>query len=268
MRGIRDSVVERYSEQAHFIYELLQNADDVLATKVRFVLQKDGFYFIHNGQVPFTVTPPNASQAGHINAITSIGASSKKDENYKIGKFGIGFKSVFQYTQTPHIYDSNVAFCIRDLIVPELLEEEHPLRNKGETLFYFPFNHEKKSPKQAYHEIKNRLQALRFPLLFLNHLQEIVWEMDETNGFYKLENTEIVKHSESIRRLNSIKKVGAQIKSTHFFQILEKEKETKKMKIGVKRGTVEIETYSDNWKQIFEINRGIFRLVESSNYFY
>ena len=81
MRGIRDSVVERYSEQAHFVYELLQNADDVLATQVRFVLRKDGFYFIHNGQIPFTVTPPNAQSAGHINAITSIGASSKKDKN-------------------------------------------------------------------------------------------------------------------------------------------------------------------------------------------
>lgn len=227
MRGIRDSVVERYSEQAHFVYELLQNADDVLATKVRFVLQKDGFYFIHNGQIPFTVTPPNASHAGHINAITSIGASSKKDENYKIGKFGIGFKSVFQYTQTPHIYASNVAFRIRDLIVPELLEEqEHPLRNKDETLFYFPFNHEKKTAKQAHQEIQSRLQALRFPLLFLNHLQEIIWETDETNGFYKKELSQGIGHLKGVRYLNSIKKVGAQTKSTHFVQISENEKAT------------------------------------------
>lgn len=29
MRGVKDSVVEKYSDQAHFIYELLQNADDV-----------------------------------------------------------------------------------------------------------------------------------------------------------------------------------------------------------------------------------------------
>jgi hypothetical protein len=227
MRGIRDSVVERYSEQAHFVYELLQNADDVLATKVRFVLRKDGFYFIHNGQIPFTVTPPNVSPAGHINAITSIGASSKKDENYKIGKFGIGFKSVFQYTQTPHIYDENVAFRIRDLIVPELLEEQsHPLREKGETLFYFPFNLENKSPKQAQQEIQNRLEALQFPLLFLNHLQEIIWETDETSGFYKLESTGVGRF-QNVRRLNSIKKVDSQIKTTKFVQLSEKEPITK-----------------------------------------
>ena len=166
MRGIRDSVVERYSEQAHFVYELLQNADDVQATTVVFKLRKEGLYFIHNGQIPFTITPPNAEKAGHINAITSIGASSKKDENYKIGKFGIGFKSVFQYTQTPHIYDPNIAFKIRDLIVPELLQEStHPLQKTGETLFFFPFDHPEKTAAIALKEIQNRLQELEFPLL-------------------------------------------------------------------------------------------------------
>ena len=34
MRGIKDSVVEKYSDQAHFIYELLQNADDAGASSV------------------------------------------------------------------------------------------------------------------------------------------------------------------------------------------------------------------------------------------
>ena len=220
MRGIRESVVERYSEQAHFIYELLQNADDVQATQVRFILKKEGFYFIHNGKIPFTVTLPNISPAGHINAITSIGASSKKDENYKIGKFGIGFKSVFQYTQTPFVYDENVAFRIRDLIVPELLEEqEHPLRHKNETLFYFPFNHEKKSPKQGHQEIQNRLKALQFPLLFLNHLQEITWETEATDGFYKKENI-------GNGFLKTIKKVGNQKSIHQFFELSEREPKT------------------------------------------
>lgn len=34
MRGIKRTVVEKYSDQAHFIYELLQNADDAGATRV------------------------------------------------------------------------------------------------------------------------------------------------------------------------------------------------------------------------------------------
>lgn len=230
MRGIRDSVVERYSEQAHFVYELLQNADDVLATRVRFVLRKDGFYFIHNGQIPFTVTPPNAAKAGHINAITSIGASSKKDENYKIGKFGIGFKSVFQYTQTPYVYDENVAFRIRDLIVPELLDESsHPMRNKGETLFYFPFNHEKKDAETAHDEIQHRLEVLRFPLLFLNNLRKISWETDLTSGVYKiLESYKASKNiKDNLQLLTCIKSIGSKKTERNFIKLLGKEAETK-----------------------------------------
>ena len=103
MRGIRAGIVEKYSEKAHFVYELLQNADDVAATQVRFLLRKNGLYFIHNGTTHFTVTAPNnLNNVGHINAITAIGDSSKKDSREaKIGKFGIGFKAVFQYTNTP-----------------------------------------------------------------------------------------------------------------------------------------------------------------------
>ena len=40
---------------------------------------------------------------GDINAITSVGQSNKID-SAKIGKFGMGFKSVFQYTCSPLIY--------------------------------------------------------------------------------------------------------------------------------------------------------------------
>ena len=99
MRGIRAGIVEKYSEKAHFVYELLQNADDVGASKVRFLLRKNGLYFSHNGTQHFTVTAPDdVKQIGHINAITAIGDSSKKDANEaKIGKFGIGFKAVFFY---------------------------------------------------------------------------------------------------------------------------------------------------------------------------
>lgn len=42
MRGIQRSVVDKYSDQAHFIYELLQNADDVKATSTHFRLEREG----------------------------------------------------------------------------------------------------------------------------------------------------------------------------------------------------------------------------------
>jgi len=51
MRGVQRSVVDKYSDQAHFIYELLQNADDVKATIATFRLEENGLYFTHNGSV-------------------------------------------------------------------------------------------------------------------------------------------------------------------------------------------------------------------------
>ena len=114
MRGVKNSVVEKYSDQAHFIYELLQNADDVKATTARFILEPDRLVFAHNGTRHFSVTDPDneerdsgAGTLGDINSITSIANSSKRNgENVAtIGKFGIGFKAVFQYTSTPQIYD-------------------------------------------------------------------------------------------------------------------------------------------------------------------
>ncbi|MFK7982581.1 MAG: DEAD/DEAH box helicase [Saprospiraceae bacterium] len=235
MRGIRESIIEKYSEKAHFVYELLQNADDVNATYVRFKLREEGLYFIHNGTVPFTVTAPNQTPTGHINAITSIGDSSKKEATYKIGKFGVGFKSVFQYTTTPHIYDPNVSFCIRDLIVPELLEEQqHPMKDKAEeTLFFFPFNHPDKTSIIARKEIQIRLQALKFPLLFLNHLQEIKWETELTAGFYKKEiSKKISKETILVQEVKCLKQVGKKLETQQFLQLTEVE-ETSKLKYSL-----------------------------------
>ena len=112
-RGIWETAIKKYSDSAHFVYELLQNADDTKATWVEFTIEENGLWFKHNGSVRFTISnPANEDEdsengtLGHINAITSIGNSTKIDEQ-KIGKFGIGFKAVFAYSLTPHIYDDN-----------------------------------------------------------------------------------------------------------------------------------------------------------------
>lgn len=138
-QGVKTSVVDKYPESAHFVYELLQNADDVFATYAEFMLFDDGLIFKHNGTVPFSVSDEGKKPLGHINSITSIGNSSKRNHYNKIGKFGVGFKSVFTYTDTPEIYDDKFWFRIENLIVPCWLNEDNKYRNKGETLFYIPF---------------------------------------------------------------------------------------------------------------------------------
>lgn len=194
MRGAKDGVVEKYSDQAHFIYELLQNADDARATCVRFMLEEGRLVFSHNGSQHFTLSNPaneeedsKAGTLGDINAITSIGNSSKKGESNKIGKFGVGFKAVFQYTTTPHIYDRDFRFRIERFFVPVLLEGDFPERKPEDTLFAFPFDHPEINAAKAYDDISEKLRNLSFPLLFLSHLKRIEFKYNGISGLYRIE---------------------------------------------------------------------------------
>jgi hypothetical protein len=189
-RGIWETAIKKYSDSAHFVYELLQNADDTKATWVEFTLEKDGFWFKHNGKVRFTISDPDnedddseSGKLGHINAITSIGNSTKIDEQ-KIGKFGIGFKAVFAYSNTPHIFDDAFNFKIENYIVPIEIPANSLRRKKGETLFYFPFNHVAKSKEDAHAEIEEKLESLFQPILFLTNLKKINWVSSAKNGKY------------------------------------------------------------------------------------
>lgn len=189
MRGIKNSVVEKYSDQAHFIYELLQNADDAGATKARFCLEKNQLIFAHNGTRHFSVSNPKTEDKdsqtgdlGDINAITSIANSNKTEAS--IGKFGVGFKAVFQYTSTPFIYDQDTWFRIDRFIVPTLLDNDYPDRKQDETLFRFPFDHPERSPEESYSDIKEKIKELSHPLLFLSKLERIEFQFEEIRGWY------------------------------------------------------------------------------------
>lgn len=201
MRGVQRSVVDKYSDQAHFIYELIQNADDVKATSVHFRLEEDGLFFIHNGTIRFAVSDPRNEDAdtingvlGHINSITSIANSNKTEAS--IGKFGVGFKAVFQYTQTPHIYDPKIQFKIERFIVPHRLEADLNSRKPSETVFFFPFDHNGKQPQECHDEILEKLKALEFPVLFLSSLKSVSFEAEEVTGKYTKKVTRKVEEGD------------------------------------------------------------------------
>lgn len=184
--GIWKSIIEKYPESAHFIYELLQNADDACATRVRIDLKEDGLVFAHNGTIHFSISKepdePTGKVDGHINAIVGVGSSTKTDGTNKIGKFGVGFKSVFSYTERPEIYDDKFKFAIENYIIPAPLSDDYEGRQNGETLFYFPF----KNQNRNYAEIKEKILNLDDPILFLHHLKaiEILLTEDETRYIY------------------------------------------------------------------------------------
>lgn len=175
--GMFRSVVDKYPDSAHFIYELLQNADDANAKEVYIILKKDCLIFKHNGTKHFDVTPLDSDEVGDINSITGIGNSTKTDTQNKIGKFGVGFKSVFKYTDTPEIYDDTFHFKIENYIIPTLLPDDAPERLAGETMFVFHFKEGKE--RDAFNSIKEKLYELQSPILFLHSLKKIVWRIDD-----------------------------------------------------------------------------------------
>lgn len=165
--GINNLLTELYPENAHFIYELLQNAEDAQATKVLFELSKNKLTFKHNGR-PFIEKD--------IDGITSIGQGTKANDINKIGKFGVGFKAVFSYTDSPEIYSDQFHFKIQDLVIPVPIT---PVKLfDDETIMVFPFSKSKDQSK-SYDEIKNWFQLLNDnTLLFLDNISQIEFSID------------------------------------------------------------------------------------------
>jgi hypothetical protein len=197
---IAEHFANQYSDRTHFFYELLQNAEDTGATKISFYLFAKRLEIRHNGR-PFN--------AEDIRTICGLIKSTKEDNLTKIGRFGIGFKSVYVYTRAPEIYSGEEAFYIENYFKPRPLSNSG-LSSKDETLFVLPFNHDKISAEEAFQKIAGRLKNLRSrTLLFLKNLKEISWKIeDKCEGFY-LRETSSFLDVEGVRRVNILWEAGS-----------------------------------------------------------
>jgi hypothetical protein len=201
--GIRKLVEDIYPDRAHFIYELLQNAEDADATEATFTLEDDHLIFDHNGR-PFSKED--------IDAITDIGEGTKAEDTEKIGRFGVGFKAVFAYCETPSIWSPTFSFKISELVLPHEIPSNDDLDQK--TRFEFPFNNPKKEPGSAYDEIRAGLDELaETTLLFLTNLESISWRIGEADSGVVLK----IQHSDD--HLEVLKQVGGRTtESCHFLK--------------------------------------------------
>ena len=179
LEGIKKHLTELYPDNAHFIYELLQNAEDAYAHKVSFHLYENRLIFKHNGKKLF--------DKKDIEGIIGWGQGSKSEDENAIGKFGVGFKAVFSYTNSPRIFSGEYNFEIKDLFIP--FEIEPIEKKKDETVFHFPLNSDKKASDIAYNEIRRGLLELKkVTLLFLSNIKEI--EVHYENVAYIISKSE------------------------------------------------------------------------------
>ncbi|MCM1308656.1 MAG: hypothetical protein NC223_08665 [Butyrivibrio sp.] len=181
--GFLDQHTGFYPDPAHFIYELLQNAEDMNATEVTFRLFSDRLIFEHNG----TKRDFNLDD---IDAITNKGKSPKANDPTQIGKFGMGFKAVYVYTNTPEIHSGEFNFRIKNVIVPN--DDGVPqTARKNFTQFIFPFDNPNKSAKDAVKEIiQEGFDKLNeTALLFLTHIKIIHYYLPNgSEGYISIES--------------------------------------------------------------------------------
>ena len=162
--------VNRYDDRTHFIFELLQNAEDALSRrgeavgprKVTFALTPGGLMLSHFGR-PF--------DEADVRSICDI-AESTKDQR-SIGRFGIGFKSVYAFTDRPEIHSGAEDFAIESYFLPTAVVSS--AREQGETQIILPL---KSGDSRAAQEIADGFQRLGpRALLFLRHIDEIKWDI-------------------------------------------------------------------------------------------
>src|SRR5436190_1394548 len=84
-----------YSDRTHFIFELLQNAEDAKASAVQFQILTNALELSHDGRL---------FNSEDVRGISSICQSTNRGDPERIGRFGIGFKSVYAYTRHPEVH--------------------------------------------------------------------------------------------------------------------------------------------------------------------
>ncbi len=194
-----------YSDRAHFIFELLQNAEDALRERgsewegskaVSFKLTKNELRFSHFGR-PFN--------EADVRGICEIAESVKADDLTAIGRFGIGFKSVYAVTDRPEIHSGPEDFAIENYVLPVATPTIE--RGVDDTVFLLPL---KSNEESTYDDIVTGLIGLgASSLLFLRQIDEVEWHIEDgRSGHYLRESKSL---DEGIRQVTVIGQMfGAQ----------------------------------------------------------
>lgn len=165
-------LADLYADRTHFIFELLQNAEDALRRRtsdgprsITFEISERALTVRHFGG-PF--------DEDDVRSICGIAKSTKRITD--IGRFGIGFKSVYAWTDRPEIHSGGSDFAIENYVHPVAAAEID--RAAGETVIILPF---KEGVEDAHGEIDEALaDAAHDALRFLREIEEITWHVNGT----------------------------------------------------------------------------------------
>ena len=213
VRAIK-TIIQLYTDKAHFVYELLQNAEDCKAKNIRFTMLPDRLEVLHDGE-PFT--------EADLISILSVADGTKVNDINAIGKFGVGFKSVYSICNTVFLncekenyFKDDIRYLdafsckIIDFRKLESYDNEsmnYVLPKTYTTMYIFPFNvgedYSGYETIEALHkDLASKLRGLGASvLLFMKHLEEISYSVSgldlelDCSGTYMLEKTKIKDNS-------------------------------------------------------------------------
>lgn len=178
-----------YSKDVHFIFELIQNAEDnrygprvdpslsfrLTAEDPTCTPGAEGALIVENNELGFL--PDN------VDAICDVGRSTKTKQEGYIGEKGIGFKSVFQVSGNPHIFSSCYRFRLPEAdemtdlgyIVPAWVEPAPSSIQSNLTTIVLPLKRGRSS------ELSGSLRAIKpETILFLKKLKSLSIQIDDT----------------------------------------------------------------------------------------
>jgi len=170
-----------FTRQGQFFYELIQNAEDCTKedneTTIEIILRPDAVIFRNDGE---------RFSEEDIRNLCDVGRTQKKSQDENIGFWGIGFKSVFRVTDSPHVLSGEYRFKFdrgywQDDDVDRTLDEipwrvtpiwvpDSPVESDEEwNTFYLPYIDDsyKQRVLEGVDQLENRL------LLFLEDIKEI-----------------------------------------------------------------------------------------------
>lgn len=177
--------IELYSDDTHFVLELIQNADDNkygdhVVPKLLFELKPDRLVVVNN---------ENGFSAKDVDSLCSLGDSTKVGDKTKTGEKGIGFKSVFSVSDAPEIHSNGFHFRfdrtkgsnLLGFMVPAWIEVG-PDAVDGQTAIVLPARPNSSFDLDRLHGLDPNL------LLFLRQLRQI--EVNELGTFKSFERVD------------------------------------------------------------------------------
>ena len=192
--SIKTLADDLYAKDTHFIFELIQNAEDnAYADEARPTLQFRLQEFCVYDETRFRLVVENNEigfEEEHVTALCQVGQSTKTREQGYIGEKGIGFKSVFRVTDRPSIHSNGFHFELPEsdaetglgYIVPDWDETASVVGTPMGTTIELPLK-----PTIAPETIRTALQDIApETILFLSKLKIIEIEVTLSDASYEI----------------------------------------------------------------------------------